>query len=378
MDTLSNAYVRMSRRRFWKSDSDADKRAAYATLYETLVTLSKLLAPSMPFLSEAIYRNLAANDEADTVHLATWPEVNECHRDVELVTEMRLMQRLISLGLAARMNAEVAGRPQPIGVRQPLEKIKFYVPTLKESLLSARTSSEEEKEGKENYKKIILEALNVRELETIYKEGGVESVLNQQYSIVPNPRILGKKLKKRFKSLKAKLDSAPQEQIASWVKELQAGKKISVRVDLDTVTISPDEVEVHSSLDIQKGFSFARDGGYFVLLDTRISENLALKGMARELVRRIQLMRQEADYRINDRIITRYCGGDKLRAAVVAHGDYIQRETLSEALEASDDFVSADATAEFAAGEQGWLRGEALRIGVWRKAKNQINEETLL
>ncbi len=366
VDTLSNAYVRMSRRRFWKSESDADKRAAYATLYEALVTLSKLLAPSMPFLSEAIYRNLAARDEADTVHLAEWPAVEEAWRDKELVTEMRLMQRLVSLGLAARMNAEVDGRPQPIGVRQPLDKIKFYVPTLRESLLSARTSSEEEKEGKENYKKIILEALNVRELETIYKEGGVESVLNQQYSIVPNPRILGKKLKKGFKALKAKLDSAPQEQIASWVKELQADKKISVRVDLDTVTISPDEVEVHSSLDIQKGFSFARDGGYFVLLDTRISEELALKGMARELVRRVQLLRQEADYRIDARIHVRYACGPQLAAALAEHGDTVRNETLSDILEASEDFAGADAMAEFAPGEQGWLRGESLRIGVWR------------
>ena len=107
-------------------------------------------------------------------------------------------------------------------------------------------------------------------------------------------------------------------------------------------------------------------GSEFALLDTRISEELSLEGMARELVRRVQLLRQEADYRIDARIHVRYACGPQLAAALAEHGEYIRRETLCDALEEGEDFATADASAEFAPGEQGWLRGESLRIGVWR------------
>ena len=117
--------------------------------------------------------------------------------------------------------------------------------------------------------------------------------------------------------------------------------------------------------DVPVGFSYAEEGSEFALLDTRISEELALEGMARELVRRVQLLRQEADYRIDARIVTRYASGPQLVAALAEHGDYIRRETLSDALEEGGDFATADARAKFTPGEQGWLRGEGLRIGVW-------------
>src|SRR5690606_29968526 len=116
VDTLSNWYVRLSRRRFWKSESDADKQGAYATLYECLTTVAKLIAPAAPFLSEALYRNLVADvldDVPPSVHLATWPKHNPALIDRALIDEMRLVERLVSLGRAARESVK-------IGVRQPL------------------------------------------------------------------------------------------------------------------------------------------------------------------------------------------------------------------------------------------------------------------
>ena len=353
VDLLSNTYVRMSRRRFWKSESDADKQAAYATLYEALVTISQLLAPSMPFLSEAIYRNLAAKDEADTVHLTEWPAVNESHRDAELVAEMRLMQRLISLGLAARMNATVADRPQPIGVRQPLALVEFATRDAADQGRVSRLAP------------IIAAELNVKQVRALSLEAAEERA-KLHYSLRPIPRLLGRRLGKVFKPLQTALRDSGQEFVRPLAQQLLEGQTVAFDLNGTAYDLAPEEVEVQLRRDVPDGFSFAEEAGDFALLDTRISEALALEGMARELVRRVQLLRQEADYRIDDRIITRYSGGERMQAAVDAHADYIRRETLSHTLEAGDDFSDADATAEFVPGEQGWLRGEGLRIGVWR------------
>ncbi|MCY4010039.1 MAG: isoleucine--tRNA ligase [Anaerolineaceae bacterium] len=353
VDQLSNTYVRMSRRRFWKSESDADKQSAYATLYEVLVTLSKLLAPSMPFLSEAIYRNLAAQDEADTVHLAEWPEVNESHRDAELVAEMRLMQRLIRLGLAARMNAEVEGRAQPIGVRQPLAQVEFATRDARDPARIGRLAP------------IIAAELNVKQVKALSLEAAEERA-RLHYTLRPIPRLLGKRLGKDFKSLQATLRDGEQAFLRPLAQELLAGQSVTLELNGAACELSPDEVEVQLRRDVPQGFSFAEEAGDFALLDTRVDEQLAREGMAREMVRRIQLLRQEADYRIDDRIITRYAGGVGIQTAVGVHGEYIQRETLSLVLEAGDDFSDADASVKFQPGEQNWLRGEGLRIGVWR------------
>ena len=198
VDTLSNAYVRMSRRRFWKSETDAEKRAAYATLYEALVTVSKLLAPSMPFVSEAIYRNLAAEDETETVHLTEWPEVDAAWRDDELVAEMRLMQRLVRLGLAARMNAETDGRSRPIGVRQPLTLVEF----------ATRTASDQEKI--ERLAPMIAAELNVKTVRAI-SHAAAEERAQLQYAVRPVPRLLGRRLGKDFKTLQRTLREGDRE-----------------------------------------------------------------------------------------------------------------------------------------------------------------------
>ena len=353
VDQLSNTYVRMSRRRFWKSESDADKQSAYATLYEVLVTLSKLLAPSMPFLSEAIYRNLAAQDEADTVHLAEWPAVEESHRDAELVAEMRLMQRLIRLGLAARMNAEVEGRAQPIGVRQPLAQVEFATRDARDPARIGRLAP------------IIAAELNVKQVKALSLEAAEERA-RLHYTLRPIPRLLGKRLGKDFKSLQATLRDGEQAFLRPLAQELLTGQSVTLELNGAACELSSDEVEVQLRRDVPQGFSFAEEAGDFALLDTRVDEQLAREGMAREMVRRIQLLRQEADYRIDDRIITRYAGGVGIQTAVGVHGEYIQRETLSLVLEAGDDFSDADASVEFLPGEQNWLRGEGLRIGVWR------------
>ena len=352
VDTLSNGYVRMSRRRFWKSENDQDKRAAYATLYEVLVILSKLLAPSMPFLSEAIFRNLAAHDEADTVHLAEWPTVEEAWQDEELVAEMRLLQRLVSLGLAARMNGEVAGRKQPIGVRQPLPLVEF----------AARDA--QERERIERLAPLIASELNVKRVRVL-KHDDADTRLSLRYSLRPIPRLLGRRLGKDFKPLQSALLAGEQDWLRPLAEGLLAGEVVSLQLGEKEYRLAPDEVEVQLRREVPSGFSYAEEGEAFALLDTRISEELAREGLAREFTRRVQLLRQEADYRIDARIVIRYSGGPCLHAALAAHSDSIRNETLSDALAEGADFAGADAQVSFAAGEQGWLRGEALHIGVW-------------
>ena len=188
VERLSNWYVRLNRSRFWKSEIDDDKLAAYATLYETLQTLSQLLAPSMPFLSEALYHNLVAeqNSEApDSVHLSTWPQYDGLLLDVTLVEEMSLVQLLVSLGLAARNTAQ-------IGVRQPLARVDFGMRDVNEADVVIR------------YADVIKSELNVKEIGALTTDEAGE-LASTTYALNPLPQYLGRKLTKDFKRVQTAL-----------------------------------------------------------------------------------------------------------------------------------------------------------------------------
>jgi isoleucyl-tRNA synthetase len=345
VESLSNWYVRLSRRRFWKSESDTDKLSAYATLYECLTTVTKLIAPAMPFLSESLYRNLVTEVDSsapDSVHLSTWPEYNPALINEQVVNQMRVAQRLVSLGLAARNNVVLPGsdRKVTIGVRQPLASAQFV------------TRDKAEAEAVRNLTALIQTELNVKQVSVLDGAGDVIS-----YVLNPLPSLLGKKLGKDFPAVQKFLREGVPSDVRKWAQTLMRGENIVVEVNGKTVEVTPDEVEVKQQA--ASGFAIAEEAGYLAALDTRLTEDLVMEGLAREVVRRVQTLRKDADFNIDDNIDVRYIASDRLSRAINQFADYIRTETLSHSLETgepNDGFHS----------EKFDFDGETLSVGVKR------------
>jgi isoleucyl-tRNA synthetase len=336
VNRLSNWYLRRSRRRFWKSESDTDKLAAYQTLYECLATVAKLLAPTMPFLSESLYRNLVAGvdpDAPESVHLAFWPETGTDYIDQNVMDDMRLAQRLVSLGHAARNSANLK-------VRQPLAEAVFVVRTDAErSAVRALSST-------------IADELNVKALRVA--DSASDMV---QYSLNPLPMVLGRALKGDFPRVQKALREGAPEDVDRWAKALLAGENIDVTVDGKTFTVTPEQCEVVQSA--AEGYAVAEEYGYLTALSTVLTDDLVQEGMAREVIRRVQSMRKDADFELVDHITVAYQATDRLNAAIKAFTDAIRRETLADALdEASPSDGMHQAEFEF--------DGETVTLGVKR------------
>ncbi len=304
VDSLSNWYLRLSRRRFWRSEADADKEAAYYTLYTALVTLSKLLAPTMPFIADELYQNLVrAVDEnaAESVHLSEWAKLDESLIDETLNAEMAAVMKLVSLGHAARQKAELK-------VRQPLAEVAFFV------------GSAEERHAIEVYADLIMGELNVKAVRLL--DASSEAVA---YSVKPYPKQLGQKYQSKFPLVRKAILAVDPETAA---KSFLTGGKLQVTVDGETLDILADEVEVQA--EAKAGYAVASDGAYLAALVTELSPELVAEGLAREVVRRVQDMRKAADFDVADRIKIYFTASEKLRAAVDAHREYISGETLAE------------------------------------------------
>jgi len=301
VEYLSNWYVRRSRRRFWKSDTDDDKLSAYATLYECLVTLTKLLAPFMPFMTESMYQNLVPQQAGgrESVHLESYPLADESKIDLQLSEATRLAMRLSSMGRAARSKAGLK-------VRQPLEK----------ALVKLRTP--EEAQLLEHVIPQVQDELNVKEIVAFSDETEV-----LDFKVQANMPVLGPKYGMELHNIIAGLSAANPTEIYAQV---SAGNI----VDVEGYDLEPDEILV-SSTD-KEGYSVASEGGYTLAVATEVSAELALEGLARELVHRIQNMRRSAEFDIADYIVTYYQGSPELDEVMSVHGDYIQRETLSRQL----------------------------------------------
>ncbi|MCC6612062.1 MAG: isoleucine--tRNA ligase [Anaerolineae bacterium] len=338
VEALSNWYVRLSRRRFWKNEEDNDKLSAYATLYECLVTVAKLIAPAMPFLSEALYRNLVAEVQAgatDSVHLAEWPTYDEALIDQARIDEMRLVQRLVSLGRAARETVK-------IGVRQPLAEAQFV------------TRDEAERATVAHMADLIMNELNVKAV----------SVLDEPlYVLNPLPQVLGKKFGKDFPRVQKTLREGAREDVQRWAKALLAGENVTVALDGQSFEVTPEECQV--LMKAPEGFAYAEEGGYMAVVNTQLSEELVLEGLAREVVRRVQAMRKDADFDIADNIQLRYVASERLSKAIAQFSDYIQAETLAVTLEQSEP-EQGDFARAFTTDDQSDIDGEMLQVGVKR------------
>jgi isoleucyl-tRNA synthetase len=320
VDTLSNWYLRRSRRRFWKSESDRDKYTAYATLYQALTTLSKLLAPTMPFLAEELYQNLVCSIDKgapESVHLADWPAYDEQLIDESLNADMRLVMRLASLGHSARNKAAIK-------VRQPLAEASFSVGSLKET------------QALEEYAQILADELNVKQISALASAGEAVS-----YSLNPLPKQLGQKYKSGFPEVRKAIVALEPEEAAQ---SLLSGDSVLVTVGDDTLEILPEEVEVRA--EARTGLVVASEGAYLAALHTDLTPELVREGLAREFVRRVQDLRKQADFDIADRIHMRVSASPDLEQAIREHQEYIMGETLTLEMKFGDP-AGLTANAEF-------------------------------
>jgi isoleucyl-tRNA synthetase len=299
VDNLSNWYVRLNRRRFWEGDADA-----LATLHHVLVTVSKLLAPTTPFIAEEIYQNLVvamgAPGAADSVHLAQWPQVDPAHLDEELADDMALVQRVTSLGHAARQNANLK-------VRQPLAQVVV------------RTRTPAEGEALRRLQQFMLDELNVKELH--FTDAGIDLV---DVTVFPYPKQLGQKYGKGYPKIRQAMATMDHFDMAG---RFQRGESVEVTHEGESFLVAPEDVEVRSTP--RSGYSVAEDGGYLVAVTTELDQALIQEGHAREIVRRIQQLRKDAELDISDRIVTWVADGDLIHEVLAHFGDYIRDETLS-------------------------------------------------
>ncbi|MFQ5855077.1 MAG: isoleucine--tRNA ligase [Anaerolineae bacterium] len=334
VDDLSNWYVRRSRRRFWKSEQDADKAAAYQTLYEVLVTLSKLLAPFMPFTSEAMYQNLVRSvvaDAPESVHLTDFPTFNPDLIDESLMFDTRLVMRVASLGHAARNKAQIR-------VRQPLAAavVQTRTPAERAALKALADQLEEE--------------LNVKELRFA---DGDELV---DYEVKPVHAKLGPKYGALLPRLSKALADLPADRVA---RSVEASEPVEVNVNGQTIQLLPEEIQVET-VD-KAGYAVAEEGGTVVGIETHLTEVLVREGLAREVVRRIQTLRKDAGFELDDRIRTYYQAGERLASVVVEHTPYITTETLTE------DLVEAEPPAGVTSSSFD-IDGETIVLGVARRS----------
>jgi isoleucyl-tRNA synthetase len=319
VEQLSNWYLRRSRRRFWKSESDSDKQAAYATLYECLVALSKLLAPTMPFMADELYLNLVGSispDAKESVHLAAWPKYDNSAIDEKLNREMALVMRLTSLGHAARNKANRK-------VRQPLAEVAFSVGSL------------EEENVVKQYSELLTDELNVKKVRLL--NAASEAV---SYSLNPLPKQLGQKYGSLFPEIRKRILAMEVDKTAI---QLMSGEGINVEVNGQTLEILPEEVEVR--LQAKEGYSVASEGAYLAALVTDLTPELVAEGLAREFVRRVQDLRKSADLDITDRIHLYYSATPGLLKAIEEFSEYIMTETLAVSM-SMQEFPQEAATVE--------------------------------
>ena len=340
VERLSNWYVRLSRDRFWKSETDSGKLSAYATLYETLTTVAQLLAPTMPFLSEEMYRNLVAEQDGapvDSVHLSSWPVCNEALIDESLIKDMSLVRRLVRLGLAARNEAQ-------LGVRQPLTIAQFALRDVSEAAVVER------------YSELIKGQLNIKSVKVMGADQASAFESTTTYSLNPLPRFLGRKYGANFKAIQSALRDGQQDFVRPFAEKLLGGEDITVELNGSCFEILNHECEVKVRAQTPEGA--VEDGGYVVVLDTRLTSELLQEGLARELIRRIQNLRKTADFALDDHINIVYCdASDTIDAVMQLFSGYICAETLADDLrpaEIPDDYTRAPVE----------IRGESLTIGI--------------
>ncbi|MBT8394272.1 MAG: isoleucine--tRNA ligase, partial [Bacteroidia bacterium] len=308
-DYLSNWFVRLSRRRFWKGDYQSDKISAYQTLYTCLLTIAKLGAPIAPFFMERLYQDLntVTNKESyESIHLAEFPVYNASAVDKVLERKMENAQTISSLVLSLRAK-------EKIKVRQPLHKIMIPVESSQQKSEILAVSD------------LIKHEVNVKDIELL--EDASDILVKQ---IKPNFKVLGPRFGKDMKLIANAISSFSSEDI----KKIEQNGNFDVEINGKNVKLQLEDVEI-TSQDIE-GWLVANEGGLTVALDVTITEDLRKEGIARELVNRIQNLRKDSGFEVTDRIDVMLQKNEKIVNAVQTNMDYIKAETLTEELKIMD------------------------------------------
>jgi isoleucyl-tRNA synthetase len=300
IDDLTNWYIRRSRRRFWKSQDDEDKDQAYRTLYYVLIQLSKVAAPFIPCLSDAIYMNLRTDDMPDSVHLCDFPQADESNRDPELESQMADVMTCVRLGRLLRTENNLK-------VRQPLATIH---------VVSRNAAIRERLAGLSD---LITDELNIKQAE--FGEHVTELAT---LKAKPDFKKLGPRLGPRVKDSAKALAALDTEAL----EPLTAGSSVRVTLsDGEEIELSPDEIVME--LVPREGVVVASEGEIVIALDTELTDALKAEGIAREFVNKVQNMRKTSGLDVSDRITIQYAGSDDVQAAIGSHIDYINSEVLS-------------------------------------------------
>jgi isoleucyl-tRNA synthetase len=303
VDQLSNWYVRRNRRRFWKSTDPEDKRSAYLTLYECLHVAHKLLAPFVPFLAEHVYQNLVRTVDKDapiSVHMSTWPAVNEDYDDEQLLHDIGVVQKVVGLARAARGQSGVR-------TRQPLSRLLLRAP------------DDAAAKALEDHKDQILEELNVKSIEFIARDEGLVN-----YRIKPNLPKLGKEYGKRLPDIRRALENEDGAAVAGMVAR---GENVTISIPSGELSLTSEDLIIETSS--AEGYACGADAGYLTALDTSLTEELIREGVARELIRTVQESRKQAGLEVSDRIVLGISGTAGVEAALNEHRDYLMSETLA-------------------------------------------------
>ena len=318
-ELLSNWYVRLSRRRFWKGDYEKDKISGYQTLFECLLTISKLCSPIAPFYSDNLYRDLCSNtgfEKFESVHLSDFPKPKTKLRNLNLEKSMKNARIISSLALSLR-------KKERIKVRQPLNKILVTI------------LSESEKKSVLKVKKLILSEINVKEIEFI---DDTNTLLQKE--IKPNYKLLGPKFGKKLQKVSSIIENLTPEKIH----ELEKNEILKIKIDNEYIPIKLSDVNIISK-DID-GWTVAKNSGFTVALDIKINQSLINEGVSRELINRIQNFRKDAELEVTDKIIIYLKNNKKLKPVLDEHLDYIKAETLSIDIHLNED-LSEGSLVEF-------------------------------
>ncbi len=317
-ENLSNWYVRLCRRRFWKGDYQKDKISAYQTLYTCLITVAKLSAPVAPFFMDRLYKDLTnttSKDKFESVHLSHFPEYDASLIDEALESKMAKAQTISSLVLSIRQK-------EKIKVRQPLQKI--MIPVL----------DDKQKHEIEAVADLIMSEVNVKEIELLDDASGI-----LVKRIKPNFKVLGPKYGKEMKQIAQSVGALGQEDI----QKIEQEGEISLEIENKIIKLQLQDVEI-SSQDIE-GWLVASQGSLTVALDVTINDDLRKEGIARELVNRIQNIRKESGYEVTDKIDIKILKDGLLEDAVESNLGYIKAETLTAELNFEDKLENGTAIA---------------------------------
>jgi isoleucyl-tRNA synthetase len=325
VDQLTNWYIRRSRSRFWSEEASQDRDEAFQTLYIVLETLTKIAAPFVPFISDAIYLQLKMEGSPLSVHLCDFPVYLEVGRNEALEKEMGYVQQVVGLGHGLR-------KEHKLKVRQPLGKA--YVISARSDILDSLRSKQH----------LIADELNVKEVEFESNEAAFVSIVAK-----PNFRVLGKKVGPLMSAAQTAIQSLAPSQLAS----LLQGGSVEIVAEGTKILLTPEDVGVVRI--VKEGLVAATEGGITIALNTSLNEDLLLEGLAREIVNKVNAMRREGGYSVTDRIVLQLNATERMKKAFHLHRDYIIHEVL-----ATD--VSFDCPDEV--GTQWDLNGEPTTIGL--------------